>query len=319
MIATLVVMTLSLAGAVWCFCAANDRTVLTLLGALLVLLWVVMTVRLWHFIRLPLRQASAFVGAMESRDTTMRFPESKDPLLGDVLDDMNRVLRSYCNDRYAMESQRQYYDRILRVMTHELRNSVTPIISLTDWMQTNAVSDEDMKHSLGIIHKQAEEIRSFLGLYQELTHLPEPQWSDFTVRSLFDGLRVALSGEPAADCLHFSISNGDPMLHADEKLIRLAMLNIIRNAFHAIDGQADGHVSLLASRSDEGVRIVVSNNGPLIPPDQMKMIFQPFYSTKKGGTGIGLALSRRIMELHGGTLTCDSNPPLTLFTFTFPL
>ena len=70
--------------------------------------------------------------------------------------------------------------------------------------------------------------------------------------------------------------------------------------------------------SVDGVRIVVSNNGPLIPPSQMELIFQPFYSTKEEGTGIGLALSRRIMELHGGTLTCDSNPPLTLFTLAFP-
>ena len=317
-IATIAVTTLSLAGAVYCFCIAKGSFVLAVVGVLLLLLWVAMTVRLWRFIRLPLRQVSAFVGAMESRDTTMRFPGSNDPLLGDVLDDMNRVLRAYCADRFAMESQRQYYDRILRVMTHELRNSVTPIISLTEWMQTNAVSDEERKESLGIIHQQAEGIRSFLEHYQELTHLPEPQWSDFSVRSLFDGLRVTLSGEPAADSIHFSISNGDPMLHADEKLIRLALLNIIRNGLDAINGQAGGHVSLLASSSDEGVRIVVSNNGPLIPPAQMELIFQPFYSTKKGGTGIGLALSRRIMELHGGALTCDSNPPLTLFTFTFP-
>ncbi|MBR4337596.1 MAG: HAMP domain-containing histidine kinase [Bacteroidaceae bacterium] len=331
-VVTLVLVTLAAVGATLCICAACttdfsrfgfqfSHVTFTLLAIVFVVLWLWMIRRLWKLIRLPLRQTEYFVGAMESRDTTMRFPGSDDPVLGTVLDDMNRVLRAYCADRFAMESQRQYYDRILRVMTHELRNSVTPIISLTDWMQSNTISNEDMKESLTIIHQQADGIRSFLSHYQELTHLPEPLWADFSVRVLFDGLRVALSGEPDANRIHFDISpqGADLIVHADEKLIRLALLNIIRNALHAIEGQADGHVSLLASGSPaDGIRIVVSNNGPLIPPAQMELIFQPFYSTKKEGTGIGLALSRRIMELHGGTLTCDSNPPLTLFTLAFP-
>jgi len=307
-------MTLAAAGAVRWPGSGGDNVAL---GLLFVILWAVMTRRLWRLVQVPLRQMGFFVGAMESRDTTMRFPSTDDPALGPVLDDMNRVLRAYCADRFAMESQRQYYDRILRVMTHELRNSVTPIISLTDWMQQqDAISDEDLKESVGIIHQQAEGIRSFLGHYQELTHVPEPQWKDFRAHELFDGLRTTLSGEPAAARMHFSVS-GDPIIHADEKLIRLALLNIVRNAIHATDGQADGRISLTVSDSVDGVRIVVSNNGPLIPPTQTEQIFLPFYSTKKEGTGIGLALSRRIMELHGGTLTCDSNPPLTLFTFAF--
>lgn len=311
---TLAVMTFSLAGAVFCFCRGR-----LLAGTALAVLWAGMMVRLWHLIRLPVRQTSVFVGAMEGRDTTMRFPASDDPVLGQVMDDMNRVLRAYCADRFAMESQRQYYDRILRVMTHELRNSIAPIVSLTDWVHDNAVSEEDLRDSLGIIHQQAEDIHGFLNHYQNLTHLPEPQWTDFPVRTLFDGLRLTHSGEPSANRIQFSIAAGDPVVHADEKLIRLVLLNIIRNALHAIKGQEDGHVSLLASGSPaDGVRIVVSNNGPLIPPSQMELIFQPFYSTKEEGTGIGLALSRRIMELHGGTLTCDSNPPLTLFTLAFP-
>lgn len=321
-IVTVAVMTLASAGAAVCFCgvpASFGPNWRVTIGTAFVVLWAVMAVRLWRVVRTPLRQMAFYVGAMEGRDTTMHLPHSNDPLLGPVLDDMNRVLRTYCADRFAIESQRQYYDRILRVMTHELRNSITPIISLTDWMQTNPIPDADLRDSLGIIHKQAEDIRSFLGHYQDLTYLPEPQWTDFPVRMLFDGLRLALSGEPAAHRILFDIAGGDAIVHADENLIRLVLLNIIRNALFAIGGQEDGHVSVLASgNSADGVRIVVSNNGPLIPPSQLELIFQPFYSTKEGGTGIGLALSRRIMELHGGTLTCDSNPPLTLFTLTFP-
>ena len=320
LVVTVAVMTLASAGAAVCFCgvpASLNHSWRMTIGAAFVVLWAIMAARLWRIVRTPLRQMAFYVGAMESRDTTMYLPHSDDPLLGPVMDDMNRVLRNYCADRFAIESQRQYYDRILRVMTHELRNSITPIISLSDWMCQHKMSDEDFRDSIHIIHEQAESIRDFLGTYHELTHLPEPQLTHTPVRTLFDNLRLTLSGEPLADRIHYVIS-GEPVVHADAKLIHLALLNIVRNAMQAIDGQADGRVSLNASASSEGIRIVVSNNGPLIPPTDIEQIFLPFYSTKKEGSGIGLALSRRIMELHGGTLTCDSNPPLTLFTFVFP-
>ncbi|MBO4590558.1 MAG: HAMP domain-containing histidine kinase [Bacteroidaceae bacterium] len=296
---------------------ASSPLGLSLAGIVCLIVCVWAIIRLWHLVRLPLHQTTFFVGAMENRDTTARLPRSDDPMLGPVLRDMNRVLQSYCLDRAGMESQRQYYDRILRVMAHELRNSVTPIISLTDWMQTTSISEEERAESLSIIHQQAEGIRSFLEHYQELTQLPDPQWADIPVRMLLEGLRLTLNCEPMAHRISYYVQ-GEPTLHADEKLVRLALLNIIRNAMQAIDGLEDGHISLHASKLSEEIRIVVSNNGPLIASSETEQIFQPFYSTKKEGTGIGLALSRRIMELHGGTLTCDSNPPLTMFTFTFP-
>ena len=290
---------------------------LSLVGFLLLLACVAMAIRLWKLVRLPLRQTEFFVGAMESRDTTARLPQSDDPVLGPVLSDMNRVLHTYCLDRAGMESQRQYYDRVLRVMAHELRNSVTPIISLTDWMRTHTVSDEERAEFLNVIYSQADGIRGFLEHYQKLTCLPNPTRTDIPVRLLFKNLRLVLSREPSARRISYSIS-GAPILHADEELVRLALQSIVRNAIHAIEGQGDGYISLSASESPEGVRMVVSNNGPLIPASETEQIFQPFYSTKEGGTGIGLALARRIAEMHGGTLTCESNPPLTMFTFVFP-
>lgn len=286
----------------------------TAVAVLSLLLWLAALLRLVRLIRFPIRQTRCLIGAMQSRDVTVRFPATRDPLLGDVTDDMNRILRTYCHDRFDMETHRQYYDRILRVMTHELRNTVTPIISLTDWMMKEETTAADRQEAIGIIRKQAENIHAFLDAYHQLTHLPQPVKENLSARTLAGNLQKLLAGERLAGAISFKV-HGDFVIHADESLLTLALLNILRNAMQAIADTPDGIISVLMTRTPTGTRIVVTNNGPAIPSAQTEQIFQPFFSTREGGSGIGLALSRQIMLLQGGTLSCESNPPLTHFIF----
>ena len=305
----------ALAGAVLCLV---QRDGLWLAAAVVLgLLWLCLGVRLWRLVRFPIGMTQTLLGAMESRDTTLRFPHTDDPLLAELWADMNRVLGSYCRDRGEMETLRAYYDRILRVMTHELRNTVAPILSLTDWMMKEEVTAAERDDAVAVIHDQAENIHRFLDSYQQLTHLPEPVRTAVPVRALTDALKVLMAGEQRADRVVYHLHD-DFTLKADEGLLKLALLNILRNALQAIDGVDDGRVSVLATQSAEGTRIVVSNNGPVVPAAMTEQIFQPFWTTKAGGSGIGLALSRQIVQLHGGTLTCESNPPLTHFILTLP-
>lgn len=326
---TLMGVTLSAVGAMLLLCAAlgavpwlpftpSLRPLLLAGGILLALLWVAMVVRLWKLIRFPLRQTALFIGAIDNHDSTMRFPHTSDPLFAPITDEMNRMLGTFSHERLSAEAQRQYNDRILRVMIHEMRNSITPILSLTELLQSQPVSDDERREFNTIIHRQAKDIDGFLEQYSALSRLPEPQLQAISVRDLLDKLLMSLSAEPRAECISCSVV-GEPIVYVDEKLLNMALLNVVRNAMQAIGSQPDGHVSLFASGSPDEVRIVVSNNGPLVAPGSVEAIFQPFYTTKKEGSGIGLTLSRRVMELHGGTLTCSSNPPLTLFTFVFPL
>lgn len=304
-----------LASAVVCFCLHTN--LLLAVGIILCLLWLLLNIRLWRLVRFPIGMTQSLLGAMESRDTTMRFPTTSDPLLSDVTADMNRVLASYCNDRYEMETLRSYYDRILRVMTHELRNTVAPILSLTDWMMKEGATPDEREKAIQTIHNQAESIHGFLNSYHQLTHLPEPVRTTIPVRTLIDSMKILMAGEPLADRITYSIHE-DFTVNADEGLLKLAMLNIIRNALQAIDNKDDGKISVLVARSATEARIIISNNGPVIPASLTEQIFQPFWTTKTGGSGIGLALSRQIMLLHGGNLTCESNPPLTHFIFSLP-
>ena len=255
--------------------------------------------RLIRLLRYPISQTEMMARAIKNHDLMLHIPETDDVLLRQASADMNRILR---------------------VMTHELRNTVTPIVSLTDFMIENpdAQSEEDRREAISIINSQAHNVCSFLESYRQLTVLAQPSMTDIPVSRIFSNLQTLLKAEPGADRVRFETA-GDVIIHADSSLIPLALINIIRNAIQATDGVEDGRITVMASAPGGKPCITVTNNGPEIPESQIEQIFMPFYSTKKrgSGSGIGLALSRQIMQLHEGTLTCSSHYPYTTFTFQF--
>jgi Signal transduction histidine kinase regulating C4-dicarboxylate transport system len=218
-----------------------------------------------------------------------------------------------------MEEKRFYYESILRVLTHEIRNSITPIRSLSaDLLKySDTYTPEQLREGLEVIHGQARNLSAFLDSYHRLTHLPEPERTEVSITSLFRKMERLLCAEPGSDRICFS-SAAALTVHADQNLIVLALINLIRNALQAIEGQADGIVSVEALETDGRVYITITDNGPGISPELLSAIFTPFFSTKSGGSGIGLSISHRIMRLHGGDLTVDSLPGVrTEFRMTF--
>lgn len=288
---------------------------LAVLTGLIAILFIFRLIRL---LRYPITQTEIMTRAIVNNDLMMHIPETDDPILNRVSHDMNRILASYRRDQNELETRKRYYDRILRTMTHELRNTITPIVSLTDLIVQNpdAQSHEEQIEAISIINGQAHNVCSFLESYRQLTVLTQPNMTDMPVLRLFTQLKTLLSAEPGAEHVRFETA-GDVIIHADASLLPLALINIIRNAIQAIEGVTDGQITVLASAPAGIPRITVTNNGPEIPQPQIENIFLPFYSTKKNGSGIGLALSRQIMQLHEGTLTCSSHYPFTTFTLSF--
>ena len=190
----------------------------------------------------------------------------------------------------------------------------------TDFMVQNpeAQTEEDRREAISIINSQAHNVCSFLESYRQLTVLAQPSMTDIPVSRIFGNLQTLLKAEPGADRVRFETA-GEVVIHADSSLIPLALINIIRNAIQATDEVEDGKIEVMASAPGGKPCITVTNNGPEIPESQIEQIFMPFYSTKKrgSGSGIGLALSRQIMQLHEGTLTCSSHYPYTTFTLQF--
>lgn len=272
------------------------------------------------------RRLSLFFNALENGDTSQHFPENgNDPFLRELYGRMNRITVLFAESRAEGEEKRLYYESILRVLTHEIRNSVTPVHSLSaDLLQhAGEYGTEQIKEGLAVIHSQVCSLNQFLDSYHRLTHLPEPERQRVEVRSLFLKLKQLLGAEPGSERIYYRLPERieekgtgpgkeerteDLVLQADPHLIVLTLINLIKNALQATEGVEGGRIRVEAGREGSHPYIQVTDNGPGIEADRLSVIFTPFFTTKTGGSGIGLSISKRIMQLHGGEIRVTSVP-----------
>lgn len=196
---------------------------------------------------------------------------------------------------------------LTRVLTHEIMNSVTPITSLSDTLLSLAdTKDEEIRNGLQTISSTGKGLLSFVESYRRFTRIPVPEPSLFYIKAFIDRMvELAKHQNPDGNIsFRTDISPADLILYADENLISQVIINLLKNAIQAIGDQPDGCISIHACCNEaEEVIIEVKNNGPAIPPEVAEHIFIPFFTTKEGGSGIGLSISRQIMRLSGGSIT----------------
>jgi signal transduction histidine kinase len=244
-------------------------------------------------------QVNYFVQSLLCHDYMIHFPPTKDVALEAMYDNMNQIIAQYRESLLDIEYKEQYYNRLLRIMTHELRNSITPVITLSSDMlkrPENYTSDR-LHKGMEVIHEQCVGVKSFLDSYHKLTHLPAPNKTVIEMDKFFEHFQ-ALQNHPS---IKFSWGKGMTLV-ADETLVTLVLTNLIKNACEATEGMPDACVQVIATNSGGSPYIQVSDNGPGIPDEIREEIFLPFFTTKQEGTGIGLCLSRQIMRQHGGDL-----------------
>ena len=197
--------------------------------------------------------------------------------------------------------------RLTRVLTHEIMNSVTPITSLSDTLLSlSDTHDEEIRSGLQTISTTGKGLLAFVESYRRFTRIPTPEPSLFYVKAFID--RMVELARHQNTCknitFHTDISPADLIVYADENLISQVVINLLKNAIQAIGTQADGKIEISARCNDsEEILIEIKNNGPVIPPEIADHIFIPFFTTKEGGSGIGLSISRQIMRLCGGSIT----------------
>lgn len=267
-------------------------------------------------VRRPVAMMTSFVSALECDDRTMLFDVgSDDPQLSELAAGMDRVMGIYRGAVIELETRKLYYDRILRVMTHEMRNSITPVISLAqDYSRCPDKYDSGMlAETMEVIGTQAESIRKFLDSYYNLTHLPDPRRQPVDAGLFVRRIRTLVRLEEkrrgfVKEVCSYSVPLGLDIF-IDEDLMAQAFMNIIRNALDAVAGVADAEVSVLISSSDGIPFATVADNGCGISDTVRDNLFQPFFSTKAGGSGIGLSLSRQIARLHGGDISVSPGHP----------
>ncbi len=247
-------------------------------------------------------------------------------------------LISIQNIRVELEqSELDSWQKLIRVLTHEISNSIGPIASLANTTKKYFVKkgtgsikkidelDDALLHkavdSLDTIETTGRGLIDFVGKYRSLTALPQPKFEKFRVRDLFDKLQTLLIDEANSTGIVLELNSSPNTLEltADFSLLEKVLINLIRNAFQSIGKSNDGKVHVSAFNNIENrVVISVKDNGAGIPSDIIGDIFIPFYTTKNSGSGIGLSLSRQIMRLHSGTITVSSLPnKATVFSLTF--
>lgn len=197
--------------------------------------------------------------------------------------------------------------RLTRVLTHEIMNSVTPITSLSDTLLSlSDTHDEEIRNGLQTISTTGKGLLAFVESYRRFTRIPTPEPSLFYVKAFIDRMVELARHQNTCENItfHTNISPADLIVYADKNLISQVVINLLKNAIQAIGTQAGGKIEISARCNDsEEVLIEIKNNGPAIPPEIADHIFIPFFTTKEGGSGIGLSISRQIMRLSGGSIT----------------
>lgn len=232
----------------------------------------------------------------------------------------------------SMEMERKEIDdwiRLIRVMSHEIMNSLAPITSISttlkeEWSdqqekQTDPRVDKTLK-GLEAIAEQSEGLTTFFESYRVLSRIPDPVMKEFSLCSLFDKLETLVMHNPENAGIHirFLCADSSLKLFADEQMVTQVLLNLIKNAAQALEGVQHPSISTEAQRLDEGqILLKVSDNGPGIPSDMAGEIFLPFFTTRKKGTGVGLSYSRHVMNMHGGSIEFDSQAGNTEFRLLF--
>ena len=264
--------------------------------------------------RKDIRKVAYMMDALEDGELNFRFKDS------------NRFNRTLNRIRTIFEKQRQAHEqdswtKLIRVLTHEIMNTVSPIASLSDAMAKSVDEDGrselDIKAGLETISESSKNLISFVQTYRQLSGVAKPVRKALELQEFVDGV-IALNSEFVASCgaeCSYSPEEPDLMVYADEGQISQIFINLIKNALQA--GARHIDISARMGKDDE-VIIQVANDGAPIPAESQEQIFVPFYTTKKEGSGIGLALARQIMRNHNGTIDLlRSDADKTVFQLVF--
>ena len=202
--------------------------------------------------------------------------------------------------------------KLIRVLTHEIMNTITPVTSLSETLLTRVTEDKDLKQGLETIHKTGTELLAFVNNYRRFTHVPQPQPALFYVEPFLERMALLCNHE-----VEISVSPKDLLVYADESLLSHVVTNLLKNAVEAFNRQEKlSFIRLKAyANAQESIIIDVSNNAGLIPEDVASHIFIPFFTTKPEGSGIGLSLSRQIMRVSGGSLSLHQDKAQGITTF----
>ncbi len=231
------------------------------------------------------------------------------------------------------EKETDSWVRLIRVLTHEIMNTITPITSISEFIlkyfgnhgrlvSADELNEDKIRNTvkgLKVISQQGNDLMEFVQSYRSFLNVPKPDRALVRAKKLFDKVEV-LTQRSSKDLVEISwISSPEDLeLFIDEKQITQVLVNLVKNAIHSLEDSEKGKIQIKAFEDESGKKYIeVRDDGPGIPQEIMEDIFVPFFTTKDKGTGIGLSLSKQIMHLHGGNITVHSEFGNTSFLLSF--
>lgn len=267
---------------------------------LLVLIIVMLLIWQWRHQRLLSLRVRLMREAIRNRDFTFRLPANRmfhgerdlQAALNEMSGEINRLLA-----RSEVES----WQRLTRVLTHEIMNAVAPISSITQaYISSPLVKGTPLEEGMQAIRDTSVNLQTFVESYRKLTQLQAPHIEDVSIDGLIRSLRTLYP----SIVWHVNIGNRQESVSADSGMLRQVMVNLTKNAIEA----GAHNIDLRLDYDDTRTLLLVSNDAPHIPPKEAREIFVPFFTTKPSGTGIGLPLSRQMMLAQEGDLWLAETP-----------
>ncbi len=235
------------------------------------------------------------------------------------------------------EKEMEAWQNLIRVLTHEIMNSVTPISSLANTVETelnnqlnneldiNQITNEeveDLHLAVKTIHRRSESLIKFVSDFRNMTRITLPNFEHIKVKDLFDHVITLLQHDMKQAGIDLSLDIDDQLVFSvDQEQVEQVVINLIKNAIQAIasDDKELRKITINARKESNSVLITIDDTGPGIEEDALKKIFIPFFTTKKNGSGIGLSLSKQIIRNHKGTINVESELGKgTEFSLRFP-
>lgn len=289
------------------------------------------------------RRIKLFFDSIEDNESMLYFPENigskEQRYLHATFNRIYSLISEHKRNEFERELHQKEYEswrKLMRVLTHEIMNTITPIVSLSETLlsyfqvldgseQTKNITKPTVEKTirgLDIIKNQGECLIAFTESFRKFSCLRQPEPSFFSLTDLIQNIQTLFHEDLQRQNIVFSIDLFQPeiQVYADEKMLSQVLINLLKNAIQAFIEQSDKRIRIEVSRKERTILIRISDNGPGIPLNLKEDIFIPFFTTKTNGTGIGLSLSRQIIRMHGGELSVVSQPYReTSFTISLPI
>ena len=288
---------------------------------------IALSVSLYHDRKKLIGRMERMIGGIRHSDFTTRFVEGApgDELsrLMHEMDEALEVFRKRLNDSMMEEAEVKAWQKLISVLTHEIMNSIAPIISLSETLSEETGSEIDperyqvMKKAMETIHRRSKGLLTFVENYRKLTRLPQPVKQPIVLINLIESIQQLIS--PAGIRFIHSVYPPQLILNADKEMVEQLLINLLKNAHEACQGAPDKKIELKAEMVGDTVHLTISDNGQGISPEALDKIFIPFYSTKTGGSGIGLSLCRQIVSRHKGKISAQSDAKARFLKLSSPI